>query len=925
MQQEASIAGAGNTVVQIVGDGNTVTTGHPPHLTLTRYVARRQIRQDLDRLSPYARSTPLLGRETELASLHTFLREPRDLLARVLVGDGGCGKTRLALELCEQASTTGWNAGFVTRTELQRFFREQNLSDWGWQKPTLIVVDYAAEHAELLSQWLNELTDRAAAAPHVLRLLLLERNASTDTGWWTTVFASGGWGVLNKRALLDPPEPVPIPPLGRAEDRLALLGTVLAQANPGQPIDLPVHDAAFRDKLMQLVWGGDPLFLMMAALAMVQVGHARALALGRIDLADALAQHEADRLRQLARVRSLDPALVQHLAACVTLAQGMSREDFERFASSEKATIHRPSGGDAAVLADVLQEALPRANGIAPVLPDLIGEALIMRTMRQNPGAAAVLRCHAAFGRAVAESVIRCAQDFAPQSPAPLRWLEGIMHALDDEEDELAALDDSLPMESVVLSDLNLKVAERLQALCVAREDAPMPRRAAVLNRLATARGMAGQPEAALGTAEEAVDLYRELVAQQPEVFRPDLARSLSNLAVRLNALGQREPALQAAQEATDLNRELADQWPDVFRPDLAGSLNNLANSLSELGQREPALQAAQEAVDIRRELADQRPDVFRPDLARSLQTLASRLSELGQREPALQAAQEAVDIRREFAAQRPDVFRPDLAASLGTLANRFSELGQREPALQAAQEATDLYRELADRWPEVFRPELAMTLNNLANSLSELGQREPALQAAQEVTDLYRELADQRPEVFRPGLAMSLNNLANSLNELGQRKLALQVAQEATDLYREFATQRPDVFRPDLAMSLSNLANRLSELGHREPAWQAALEAADLYSKLADQRPDVFRPDLARSLIVLALRTRDVSGAAEALPLAQEAVTTLALEFLRRPDAHAQLMGAMLRDYLQLCDSARATPDLELLGPLLPYFTNKE
>ena len=72
MPQEASNVGDGNTIVQIVGDGNIVTAGRP-HLRLTRYVAWRQILQDLDRLSPYTRSTPLLGREVELASLHAYL------------------------------------------------------------------------------------------------------------------------------------------------------------------------------------------------------------------------------------------------------------------------------------------------------------------------------------------------------------------------------------------------------------------------------------------------------------------------------------------------------------------------------------------------------------------------------------------------------------------------------------------------------------------------------------------------------------------------------------------------------------------------------------------------------------------------------------------------------------------------------------
>ena len=171
MPQEASNVGDGNTIVQIVGDGNFVTAGHP-HLMLTRYVARRQIRKDLDRLSPYSRSTPLLGREEELASLHAYLSNPRPVLVRVLIGAGGSGKTRLALELCEQSSATGWDAGFVTRTELHRFFGQQNLSSWGWHKPTIIVVDYAAEHARLLGQWLDELADRSAHPLPPLRLLL---------------------------------------------------------------------------------------------------------------------------------------------------------------------------------------------------------------------------------------------------------------------------------------------------------------------------------------------------------------------------------------------------------------------------------------------------------------------------------------------------------------------------------------------------------------------------------------------------------------------------------------------------------------------------------------------------------------------------------------------------------------------------------
>src|SRR4026207_1518621 len=111
-RQQANAQGSDITIVQIEGDHNVVNVAGKPHLTLTRFVSRRQIRQDLDRLSPYTRSTPLLGREAELASLHAFLHQPRGLSVRVLTGGGGSGKTRLALELTEQAAELGWSAGF---------------------------------------------------------------------------------------------------------------------------------------------------------------------------------------------------------------------------------------------------------------------------------------------------------------------------------------------------------------------------------------------------------------------------------------------------------------------------------------------------------------------------------------------------------------------------------------------------------------------------------------------------------------------------------------------------------------------------------------------------------------------------------------------------------------------------------------------
>ena len=147
-EQRADIDGQGNVIVQILGNDNRVDLGRA-YLRLTRYLTRRRIDSDADLLSPYARSIPV-GRQQEMTELQTWLGSGRPIAVRVLTGRAGAGKTRLSLELCEQMLAEGWAAGFLESEELRRFQDKQNLADWGWGRPTLIVLDYAAVHAERL-------------------------------------------------------------------------------------------------------------------------------------------------------------------------------------------------------------------------------------------------------------------------------------------------------------------------------------------------------------------------------------------------------------------------------------------------------------------------------------------------------------------------------------------------------------------------------------------------------------------------------------------------------------------------------------------------------------------------------------------------------------------------------------------------------
>ena len=748
--QSTSVFGNDNIIVQASGSGVNVTVqSGRPYLRLTQFEKRTRLavrdNSEAALLSAYrADVVPLIGRDREMNDFRRWLDDPRELSVRVLVGAGGRGKTRLGLELARAASKDGWLAGFASAEELDRFRRQNGIEQWRWDKPVLVIVDYAASRAEQICDWLRELVDASLEDRPKLRLVLLERQANRAIGWLATIFGLGDNDASRAvTALLDPPEPVELPPLDELEFRREVFATLLKKANAALDAPAAGADPEFDRLLADRKWAGDPLYLMMAGLAAAKSGLRESLSLSRADLALSTARNELDRIGRIGAARGIDRqhthpgAFVRHMAVMATLVQGLTLAEARVMAAKEREALGSSASLDATVAAliDALPE--PGANGgVAPILPDIVGEGAILAwcgakggvaTSGAEPRNSIAAAARVALPK-VSATLVRTAQDFAAAGYAdPVKWLEALTGAPETDLGALMEIANALPDQTLALRELAVRlhsqIAETLQS--------------------------AAADEAKTGSRYVLQSLY---------------ATSLNNLGGRLSELGRREDALAAAQEATDIYRRLAAARPDAFLPVLAGSLNNLGAFLSELGRREDALAAAQEATDIYRRLAAARPDAFLPDLAMSLNNLGAFLSELGRREDALAAAQEATDIYRRLAAARPDAFLPDLAMSLNNLGASLSELGRREDALAAAQEATDIYRRLAAARPDAFLPDLAGSLNNLGAFLSDLGRREDALAAAQEATDIYRRLAAARPDAFLPDLAGSLNNLGSIL-----------------------------------------------------------------------------------------------------------------------------------------------------------------
>ncbi len=124
------------------------------------------------------RRTRFVGRSEIRAQLGTFLSDGRTLLWWQLSGDGGQGKSRLALETVLNLDEV-WHSGFLSKRDLLK-------TDWkkiSFPKPTLIVIDYLSdeEKAGAFVNAMRDLRARISADPRnkvdrKVRFLVLERS-----------------------------------------------------------------------------------------------------------------------------------------------------------------------------------------------------------------------------------------------------------------------------------------------------------------------------------------------------------------------------------------------------------------------------------------------------------------------------------------------------------------------------------------------------------------------------------------------------------------------------------------------------------------------------------------------------------------------------------------------------------------------------
>ena len=623
------------------------------------------------------------GRETELGVLRSWCASADARSVRIIVGAGGVGKTRLALKVASEWESRG---GEWRRIDAGQEAHAVAAARGLTSSPVLLVVDYAETRADLESMLRAVLAD-----PGPIRVLLVARALGE---WWDRLIEKSAPAI---GALLTQAEPIGLAEqIAQETPDAALVGDAVPQfahalkcATPERvEFDLPPHRVPV-------------LVLHTAALVAVLRFRDNPAASLRLVVAQGvlneLLEHEARYWRRTAARAGLpeDGALLKPAVAAAALLGA------DNLAESANLLEHVPDLADTSLAqrrawARWLYGLYPadREGRLGSLQPDLLAETHVVEQLAADADLAQA--CLRDLPRAQAEHALTVlARAWTHHSDAQ-RLIAAALHAdlahlvvpaaqvalqtrsalgallataVQDApapQDVLIHVADALPYPSVVLAQAHLAATLRVYRSLPADADPAMV--AEWSYKAGILLFQSGRPGDALPVTEEAVAIYRDLAAADPDRYRSNLAGSLSNLGIWFAELGRPADALPVTEEAVAIYRDLAAADPDRYHSNLAGCLTNLGVTFSALGRLADALPVTEEAVTIYRDLATADPDGYRRDFAASLINLGIRFSELGRPGDALPVTKEAVAIFRDLAAADPDRYHSDLATFLNDL-----------------------------------------------------------------------------------------------------------------------------------------------------------------------------------------------------------------------------------------------------------------
>ncbi|WP_327115804.1 hypothetical protein OHB12_02660 [Nocardia sp. NBC_01730] len=438
--------------------------------------------------------------------------------------------------------------------------------------------------------------------------------------------------------------------------------------------------------------------------------------------------------------------------------------------------------------------------------------------------------------------------------------------------------------------DEAVEVAEeavaRAQDLLALDPDQYRPNLSWALTCAASIHFSSRRAEAADLRSRQALDLIEDLAGTGG--YTAALANALHNRALALNLRDDYALSMESSARAATLYEELAAGKVD-HRASWANVLCTRAISAEKLRDFDTALDCVTRAEQIYSRLAERNPAKYSADLAYALNRLASIHQSMGTAQIAALAARSL-----EICASLPEgQERDDLQTSaLNALIRNLTGTGQPREALTHSTVLLEVQERMVARDP-AETIELVIALGNHTLCLSQLGRKHEALEYARRAVDLVRPLAESEPGPNLVTMASALGRHATQLAETGRADRAIEVSAEAVACYEQLLTDHRDLHLRSAAMCLDNYALWLDRAGRTEEGFAAATRSLAMFEELLERGGD--RAHLGTCLLNHASRLQHQERNTEALGYATRALELFEVLAPENPGAHAPSLARAL------------------------------
>ncbi|MBQ3411757.1 MAG: tetratricopeptide repeat protein [Oscillospiraceae bacterium] len=351
----------------------------------------------------------------------------------------------------------------------------------------------------------------------------------------------------------------------------------------------------------------------------------------------------------------------------------------------------------------------------------------------------------------------------------------------------------------------------------------------------------------AAAALERSVELWKELVVEDPERYGVNLARAYENLANVHYDMDETGKARDLMTKALGIFKRAA-EWDASYKADAAKADGALANLYAKMNWYHDPEALYRSAIRDLEQLNADHPSEYRKELAECYHNLAVLYGKNNDHKKAEEICGKSLALRSELARENPAAFESDLASTLLVHGNICERTEKPRQAEEDYLRALHIYERHVSEQPSAYEYDLARICNNLGTLYAGTDRQSESEEYYKRSLEIFDGLAEKNPQVYESQSTKVSNNLARLYIRTGKYEDAEEMYRKVISVFEDLREKEPDVYSRDLANAFRNLSRLYIKTERYDEAEACINEALTILEQSSAKDPALYRGLLASS-----------------------------------------------------------------------------